>query len=59
MRLPSFLQPRILAHVVRALISPPFPKRFPDEAFEPVESFRGRPRFHEAGCIGCGACAEV
>jgi hydrogenase-4 component H len=44
---------------MRALFSPPFPKRFPDEPFEPVESFRGRPRFDESGCIGCGACAEV
>ena len=59
MRLPSFLQPRILAHVTRALLSPPFTTRFPDEAIEPVETFRGRPRFDEAGCIGCGACAEV
>ena len=59
MRVPSFLQPRILAQVARALISPPFPKRFPSEPLEPVEGFRGRPRFDESGCIGCGACAEV
>ncbi len=59
MRLPSFLQPRILAQVMRAILSPPFTTRFPGEAFRPVESFRGRPRFDEAGCIGCGACAEV
>ena len=59
MRLPSFLQPRILGQVLRALLSPPFTTKFPDEAFQPIESFRGRPRFDEAGCIGCGACAEV
>ena len=59
MRLPSFLQPRILAHVVRALVAPPFRKRFPSVPVEPVETFRGRPKFIEAGCIGCGACAEV
>jgi len=59
MRLPSFLQPRILAQVVRAVLSPPFTTKFPREAFQPVESFRGRPRFDEPGCIGCGACAEV
>ncbi len=59
MRLPSFLQPRILAHAVRALLSPPFTTKFPREAFQPVDSFRGRPRFDELGCIGCGACAEV
>ncbi len=59
MKLPSFLQPRILSHVFRAVLSPPYRTRFPSESFEPVESFRGRPRFNEAGCIGCGACAEV
>ncbi len=59
MMLPSFLQPRILAHVIRAVLSPPFPRRFPAEPLEPVEGFRGRPRFDEAACIGCGACAEV
>ncbi|MGI9335451.1 MAG: 4Fe-4S dicluster domain-containing protein [Gammaproteobacteria bacterium] len=59
MRLPAFLQPRVLRQVIRAVFSPPFTTRFPSEAFEPVESFRGRPRFDEAACIGCGACAEV
>ena len=59
MRLPAFLQPRILAHAIAAVLSPPFPKRFPAEPVEPVEGFRGRPRFNEASCIGCGACAQV
>jgi len=58
-KLPAFLQPRILAQVLRALLSPPFTTRFPEEPFQPVASFRGRPRFSEADCIGCGACAEV
>lgn len=59
MRLPGFLQPRILAQAIRAVVSPPFTTRFPAEVPEPLEGFRGRPRFDEAGCIGCGACAEV
>ena len=59
MRLPSFLQPRVLGQVVRAVLAPPYHARFPAEPLEPVEGFRGRPRFNEAGCIGCGACAEV
>ena len=59
MKLPSFLQPRILRQAVRALVSPPFTTRFPKEPFQPTQSFRGRPQFNEAGCIGCGACAEV
>ncbi len=59
MKLPAFLQPRILAQAMRAVLSPPFTTRFPAEPLEPVEGFRGRPRYDEAGCIGCGACAEV
>lgn len=59
MKLPSFLQPRILRQAVSAVFSPPVTTKFPREPFEPVETFRGRPRFDAAACIGCGACAEV
>jgi hydrogenase-4 component H len=59
MKLPSFLQPRILSHLIQAVLSPPFRTRFPAEPVEPGAGFRGRVRFHEANCIGCGACAEV
>lgn len=59
MRLPAFLQPRILAQALTALFSPPFTTKFPAVPFTPVTSFRGRPRFDESHCIGCGACAQV
>jgi len=59
MRLPAFLQSRILAQALKALFSPPFTTKFPAEPFSPVPQFRGRPRFDEANCIGCGACAQV
>jgi len=59
MRLPSFLQPRILKQAFKAVVSKPFTTKFPYEPFEPQDSFRGRPRFDESGCIGCGACAQV
>lgn len=59
MKLPAFLQPRILRQALRAVLSPPFTTKFPAEPLVLVEGFRGRPRFDEAGCIGCGACAEV
>ena len=59
MRLPAFMQPRILKQAVRAVFSPAFTTRFPAEPFEPQESFRGRPRFNATGCTGCGACAQV
>jgi len=59
MRLPAFLQPRVLQQALRAVFSPPFTTSFPDTPFEPAEAFRGRPRFDPEGCIGCGACAQV
>ena len=59
MRKPAFLQPRILKQAISAAFSPAFTTKFPAEPFEPQESFRGRPRYHADGCIGCGACAQV
>ena len=59
MRLPAFLQPRVLGQVVRAVVSPPYRSRYPQQPHVPVAGYRGRPRFDEAGCIGCGACAQV
>jgi hydrogenase-4 component H len=59
MKLPCLLQPRILKQALGALFSRPFTTRFPTEPYEPIAAFRGRPRFHEGGCIGCGACAQV
>ena len=59
MRLPAFMQPRILKQAVQAVFSPAFTTRFPAEPFEPQEAFRGRPRFNVDACIGCGACSQV
>jgi len=58
-RLPAFMQPRILKQAVQAVFSPAFTTRFPSETFEPQDAFRGRPRFNSDGCIGCGACSQV
>jgi hydrogenase-4 component H len=58
-RLPAFMQPRILKQAVKAVFSPAFTTRFPAEPYEPQDAFRGRPRFHADGCTGCGACAQV
>ncbi len=59
MKLPAFMQPRILKQAVKAAFLPAFTTRFPAEPFEPQEAFRGRPRFNADGCVGCGACAQV
>ncbi len=59
MKLPCLLQFRILKLAVTSLFSRPYTTRFPKEEFKPSERFRGRPRYDEEKCIGCGACAEV
>lgn len=50
---------RELREAVKALIKGPYTSKFPLEAHKPFERFRGRSEFHEADCIGCGACFEV
>jgi len=59
MKLPCLLQVRILKLALKSLFSRPFTTGFPREPYEPIPQFRGRPRYHEEDCIGCGACAEV
>jgi len=59
MKLPCLLQFRILKLALKSLFSRPFTTRFPYEPYEPIEQFRGRPRYSEEDCIGCGACVEV
>jgi len=50
---------RELKEAVRAIISASYTTKFPFEPHTPPEGFRGKPEFHEDGCIGCKACAEV
>ncbi|MCK5379913.1 MAG: 4Fe-4S binding protein [Candidatus Latescibacteria bacterium] len=60
MKLPCLLQFRILKLAITSLFSRPYTTKFPGGApYEPIEQFRGRPRYDEGECIGCGACAEV
>jgi len=59
MKLPCLLQVRILKLALKSLFSRPFTTKFPKEPYEPITEFRGRPRYHEEDCIGCGACVEV
>jgi len=50
---------RELKEAVKAVIFGPYTTKFPAEPHVPPDGFRGKPEFHEDGCIGCGACAEV
>ena len=51
-----------LREVKEALISffsAPYTGKFPVGGHQPEPEFRGLPRYHEADCVGCGACAQV
>jgi len=50
---------RELKEAVRAVIFGPYTSKYPFEPHEPPDGFRGRPKFDDTGCVGCGACAEV
>ena len=59
LKLPPLLQPRVLIHALKAIFSRPFTTKYPYVPYQPPPGFRGRVRFKEDACIGCGACAEV
>ena len=50
---------RELGEAVKSFISPAFTSRFPSEPAPAPPAYRGKGKFHEDKCIGCGACAEV
>lgn len=50
---------RELKEALRAVVRGPYTCKFPFEPHTPPAGFRGKPEFHEDGCIGCAACAEV
>ncbi|MCK5241722.1 4Fe-4S dicluster domain-containing protein [bacterium] len=59
MKLPSLFQFRILKLAVQSLLTPAVTTKFPQADYEPIPEFRGRPRYSQEDCIGCGACAAV
>lgn len=50
---------RELVEAVRAVVQGPYTHRFPAEPSPAPPAYRGKGKFSEEGCIGCGACAEV
>lgn len=50
---------RELKEAIKALIKGPYTSKFPYEPHKPYERFRGKTLYHEADCIGCGACFQV
>ena len=41
------------------LVEGPYTSKFPKEMTVPPDEFRGKPKFDDDVCIGCGACSEV
>jgi len=50
---------RELKEALRAVLFGPYTTKFPSVPHIPPDGFRGKPEFHEDGCVGCAACAEV
>lgn len=50
---------RELGEAVKALVRGPITIKFPAEPYEAPDGFRGKPKYDEDECIGCGACAQV
>jgi len=50
---------RELVEAVRSLVSRPYTYPFPAEPSPAPPGYRGKGRFNEEECIGCGACAEI
>jgi formate hydrogenlyase subunit 6/NADH:ubiquinone oxidoreductase subunit I len=59
MKLIGLLQGRVLKEALTALFKGPYTIRFPAAPSEPHPRFRGKPKFDEEACVGCGACALV
>lgn len=50
---------RELKEAVVSLVTSAYTTRFPYEAHEPFENFRGKPVVSEDDCVGCQTCANV
>lgn len=50
---------RELKEAITALIKGPYTSKFPYEPHVPPEGFRGKPKYFEEDCMGCGACYQV
>jgi hydrogenase-4 component H len=59
MKLIGLLQGRVLKEALTALFKGPYTLPFPAAPSEPHHRFRGKPKFDEEACVGCGACAMV
>jgi formate hydrogenlyase subunit 6/NADH:ubiquinone oxidoreductase subunit I len=59
MKLPGILQATLLKEALTALFKGPYTHPFPKVPLEPQKRFRGKPKYDDEECVGCGACAMV
>jgi hydrogenase-4 component H len=59
MKLICLLQGRVLKEALTALFTGPYTSPFPKAPSEAYPRYRGKAKFDEDECVGCGACAEV
>ena len=50
---------RELKEAITSLISKPYTTKFPYEEHKPFPRFRGKPKYNEEKCVGCGGCFQV
>lgn len=50
---------RELKEAIKSLFSKPYTSKFPFKPHEPFEGFRGKPKYFDEFCVGCGACSQV
>jgi len=50
---------RELVEAVRAVVAGPYTHPFPAQPSDPPPAYRGKGKFNEDECVGCGACAEI
>jgi hydrogenase-4 component H len=50
---------REVKEALYSFFTAPYTTKFPKTAYQPHEAYRGKPRYNEDYCVGCGTCAQV
>ena len=50
---------RELKEALKSLFSRPYTSKFPFAPHEAFDGFRGKPKYFDEYCVGCGACSHV
>lgn len=50
---------REVKEALGSLFSKPYTSTFPKDPYNAVEEFKGKPRYNNDFCVGCGTCSQV